>query len=219
MAEKSRKELKVERNKKIIIDTAESLFEEYGFERISMDQIADASYFSKTTVYKYFKSKEDIYLALAIRAYSKIIEEFQKELDNEKSGIDLTFNMGMAFFRFFTNYPLYRKALNYTAEKSMHQDKDKDLKSLSKALMVELNLQQQRFIEIWMNAINRGINDNTIKSDFPPQLLAFIIARMTTGFLDELSQSEELLHYFSLSIKEMFEIGLKIIKEGIKIEK
>lgn len=212
---KSKKELKIDRNKQIIIDAAEKLFVQYGFESVTMDQIADASFFSKTTIYKYFDRKEDLYIILASKAYTKLAEEFQKELVDGLSGLDLTYNMGIAYFRFFNKNPLYRKAFDYVSEKYIGSEKELSKNPKSKALLDEFKKNQQLFLEIWISVIKKGIEDNSINPKLSPELYAFIIGQMTSGFLEELTHSAEILNFLKVPMNKVYELALDIIKKGI----
>ena len=44
-----------------ILDTAQRLFIKRGYENTSMKQIAERSNISKSNIYRYFRSKEEIY--------------------------------------------------------------------------------------------------------------------------------------------------------------
>lgn len=58
---KKKKEILVQFNKNNILLTAEKLFSEKGIKQTTMDDISKAADYSKSTIYVYFKSKEDIY--------------------------------------------------------------------------------------------------------------------------------------------------------------
>ncbi len=61
--------------KKFIIEKAEEIFKKHGYDEASVDEIADASQISKPTLYKYFKSKKDIFIA--------VLENMNKKIDSE----------------------------------------------------------------------------------------------------------------------------------------
>ena len=56
-----------------IISVAESLFKAYGFERTTMDDIADKAEISRATLFNYFPSKEALITVLSICASSTLI--------------------------------------------------------------------------------------------------------------------------------------------------
>jgi AcrR family transcriptional regulator len=57
-----------------IVDFARDLFFRYGFTRVTIDEIAAQLHISKTTFYRFFKSKEDL-LAEVMRAYYRRIQD------------------------------------------------------------------------------------------------------------------------------------------------
>ncbi len=63
-----RKEREKQRRKEDIINSAEGVFFSKGFESATMDDIAEKVELSKGTLYLYFKSKEDLHLAVALKA-------------------------------------------------------------------------------------------------------------------------------------------------------
>ena len=68
--------------KKRIIEIAEQLFAQYGFIKTTMEDIAKKVHMGKSSVYYYFKSKEDIF-AEVIRKDTRI---FQQKLNNSIDG-------------------------------------------------------------------------------------------------------------------------------------
>ena len=70
--------------KKRIIEIAEQLFAQYGFLKTTMEDIAKKVHMGKSSVYYYFKSKDDIF-AEVIRKDTRI---FQQKLDDAVSNAD-----------------------------------------------------------------------------------------------------------------------------------
>ena len=48
----------------IILNSAKTIFARYGFKKTTMDEIAQAARKGKSSIYHYFKSKEDIFKAI-----------------------------------------------------------------------------------------------------------------------------------------------------------
>jgi len=78
---KMRKQIKREK----IIEGAKRLFETYGFERTSMDEIAATLKTSKRTIYSYFPTKDDLILSVVESIISKI-HDSMKLIVNSKEG-------------------------------------------------------------------------------------------------------------------------------------
>ena len=71
-----RKEREREEMRHLILQAAQKLFLENGFEKTSIRSIADAIEYSPATIYLYFKDKNELFLALHILAFEKMMVEF-----------------------------------------------------------------------------------------------------------------------------------------------
>ena len=75
----------VANRKEEIINACEKLYESSGFNEISISSIGDETTFSRTSIYNYFHTKEEIFLALLKREYDKWVEDLNKIYEeNEK---------------------------------------------------------------------------------------------------------------------------------------
>lgn len=57
-----------------IIDAMEAVLQTKSYERVTVDEVAQAAEYSKKTVYAYFRSKDEIYLALLGRKFDLLYE-------------------------------------------------------------------------------------------------------------------------------------------------
>ena len=57
------REQKKERTRQEILKAAEGLFREKGYENVSMEEIAQAAFVGTGTLYNYFNSKDEIFVA------------------------------------------------------------------------------------------------------------------------------------------------------------
>lgn len=67
-----------------IIAACEKLYQTMSFKEITLKDIAGATSFTRTSIYNYFQTKEEIFLALMQREY----EHWVAELDNLRDGSD-----------------------------------------------------------------------------------------------------------------------------------
>jgi len=72
----------------LILDSAEKLFEEKGYNDTSINEIAEPADFSRTSIYQYFKSKEEIYLALLDRYSDVLIERLTEATGRAERTVD-----------------------------------------------------------------------------------------------------------------------------------
>lgn len=67
-----------------IINACEKLYANLSFKEISIKLISEETTFSRPSIYNYFNTKEEIFLALATREYDKWIEDLNNIYNNEK---------------------------------------------------------------------------------------------------------------------------------------
>ena len=101
MTVSDRKEREKEMRRKDIIDTAEKLFFEKGYENITMADIAEGTELARSTLYLYFKNKKEMYLAISIRGTQILNDRFKECYEKGETGIEKVKMLMMAFYRFY----------------------------------------------------------------------------------------------------------------------
>lgn len=85
----------ISKTKNLLVDIARQLFAKNGFENTTMNEIAVASNKGRRTLYTYFKSKEEIYLAVIQaelkRLYERMEEVARKSISPEEKMLQLIF--------------------------------------------------------------------------------------------------------------------------------
>ena len=67
-----------------IINACEKLYQTMSFKEITLRDIAGATSFTRTSIYNYFQTKEEIFLALLTREYNRWIDELSSILARDK---------------------------------------------------------------------------------------------------------------------------------------
>ena len=75
---KERKQRRIEDNKRFILKAAEKVFARKGFSLTTVDEIADEAQFSKATIYKYFKSKNDLFYEIIFKSFDETCQKMAK---------------------------------------------------------------------------------------------------------------------------------------------
>lgn len=88
MSLSSRKEQEREIRRQDIMDAAEELFIRNGIENTTMNQIANRAEYTKKTLYTYFPSKDDIYVAIMLRAIDRHHQSYQDAIDQAGTGYE-----------------------------------------------------------------------------------------------------------------------------------
>ncbi len=103
MTARSRNDEEKARRREALLNAAQYVFYDKGFERTSMDDIANQAGFSRTLLYVYFKDKKDIYRSLRIRSVEALRDRMRNHVDIEARGITRVRQVGEAFYDFYKN--------------------------------------------------------------------------------------------------------------------
>lgn len=162
-----RKEREKEMRRKDIIDTAEKLFFQKGYENITMADIAEGTELARSTLYLYFKNKKEIYLAISIRGTEILNEMFKEYYNKGRTGIEKVKMLMMAFYKFYKKYPDYYD-VNWSSYKVLF---DHDMPK-----MEEIKRMRMESFSLFSKALQKGINDKSIRSDLDPVKANLILA-------------------------------------------
>jgi AcrR family transcriptional regulator len=99
-----RKEREREEMRKLILEAAQKLFLTYGFEKVSIRNIADEIEYSPATIYLYYKDKNELFFALHQKAFLKLIDEFAP-IASIENPMDKLIEMGRIYLRFAIENP------------------------------------------------------------------------------------------------------------------
>jgi len=107
--------LKRQKKENIILDAAEEVFFPGGYERAKMEDVAKACGMSKASLYFYFKSKEDIYMAITYRAFDRLISKYYDiiERNGDLNGAERVKKILYGYAEFSEKYFHYHEALFY----------------------------------------------------------------------------------------------------------
>jgi len=90
--------------RKAIIKIAKGYFASQGYEQTLVDKIAREAGYTKMTIYNYFESKDDLFIAVVSEAYQKLYEIMDSYLKQTEVSYELR-SMGNAYLAFFEKYP------------------------------------------------------------------------------------------------------------------
>lgn len=159
----------------IIISAAESVFSEVGFKNAKVEDIASGAGITKVTLYSYFQSKENLYLAVTFKALQALSDQYYKTIDlyKGKKGIDSVVALIETFMTFCEENFLYSETLleyfSMVRSTSDGQDQSK-LTDATKDSIYYLKLQDIQNLPFKLTAkeITRGQEDGSILPHIDP---------------------------------------------------
>ncbi|HXG00949.1 MAG TPA: TetR/AcrR family transcriptional regulator, partial [Bacteroidota bacterium] len=163
-----RKEREKEQRREEIISAAQKVFFEKGLPAATMDEIAEVAELSKGTLYLYYKSKEDLYLAVAMRGSEIMYQMFEKAAPPEKSVLERIMGIGDAYFEFFKQYRDYFRMYEYFESPQFH-------KQVSEEMLRCCANNDQKIWNLVVGIIQDGINQGIFDADLDPKQAAIIL--------------------------------------------
>ncbi|MFW5795488.1 MAG: TetR/AcrR family transcriptional regulator [Bacillota bacterium] len=174
-----------------ILDEAEKLFIEEGFEKATVKEIAERAGVAKGTFYYYFDTKEDIINALLDKRYTNTEEKAQHILDNNKyTPLE---KLEKVILRL-----IFTRQGNFKVYEFFKIDENaKFMKKRNKEFW-------NKFIPVFTKIVEEGIAAGEFETDYPEELTEILFMGID-GFLHR--------HYANFTTKEMYEDKFSAVEE------
>jgi AcrR family transcriptional regulator len=146
-----------DRRRAEIVDAAEALYAEVGWDAVTMDQVARRARLSRALVYVYFRDKSDLHLALVERALDTLRERFEAARSGKARGIDEVEAIGWAYQAYARELPHYFDACaRFEARPSSDGVQTNETACMAAG---------HRVHETIVASLNRGVADGSIRAD------------------------------------------------------
>ncbi|HBX66388.1 MAG TPA: hypothetical protein DEG32_09580, partial [Balneolaceae bacterium] len=155
MGTKERKQRERKRRKDQILTAAIELINRQGFEKTTMEEIAELAELSKGTLYLYFKDKSTLHQAIKKRGLSRLHTQFLEIIQEDKKGADLVKKMMLTFLEFLTEHRTFTRAMMIYEQTRMN-DLDEEHE-----VVEECRLLQNELLMIIVRSIQIGIQDGS----------------------------------------------------------
>lgn len=201
-----RKEREKEQRKHDILNAAEKVFFSKGVKNTTMDDVAKAAELSKGTLYLYYKSKEELYLAITLRALDILKFKFQEAFGQAGTGLEKIFAIGKAYRRFSMDYPDYYHALSYY-EFTEIRFGDSD------SVASQCSDYGQECLDVLIQAIRLGQSDGSIRTELDPNSTAMILWGQSTGMIQLVAlKGEHMRIMHGLDIQGLVEKSFDLVR-------
>jgi AcrR family transcriptional regulator len=169
-----RREEEKERRRAEIIDAAEQLYAEKGWDAVTMDQVAKTARLSRALVYVYFRDKEELLFGIGERAMQLLRERFEAAVARHPLGIDQVEAIGRAYMAFAVEFPHYFDfCMRFQAHSTSPEPGSNEGRCAVKG---------DEAIGVCIRAIHTGIADGSIRRDVgDPTHLAIALWGFTHG--------------------------------------
>ena len=191
-----------------IIDAAKHVFFKRGLKAATMDQIAKRAELSKGTLYLYFKSKEELYVALleeGITLFSDLMAGAKKKEHSPEGRIRMLLR---AFYTFYAEYPHYYEIMFSLQKGELPREK------ISDEIYLPVQKQAAEAIKFVETEIVAGVEAGSFKP-----VNAFDITMIIWGMANGIFTTTGLLNDHNLGRageKDLLEAAADLIIGGLR---
>jgi len=208
-----RKEREKEHRKEEILDAAQKVFFEKGLNTATMDEIAEAAELSKGTLYLYYKSKEDIYLAVMIRGMEKLYGILEPIVIPDDSTIQKLIKFGERYEEFFRLDRNFFRMFHFLQAPQFQ-------KQVSDEMRQECNIETRKMWDLWIGLLRHGMEEGNIRSDFNPVEVAIILWSSTTALLLRVDcEGEAWKERMNIDLEHTLQVSTKLLFNAIMTDK
>ena len=199
-----RKDILIEIHTEAVLRAAEKLFEKKGYEATSTDDIAKRTGISKSTMYEYFNSKQDIWDRLVLKYMELLLDDVKKAAASEGSFEDRYYKLCFDVASKFEEHPvIYKGALGKT---SVVTDNENN----------KLQIVFEEINEAFAGLIRNGIEEGVVRKDIDIYPSVLIMWSSISGIIPVAIDIEEYLNSrFNISKKEYLKKAFETLLDGI----
>ena len=199
-----RKDILIEIHTEAVLRAAEKLFEKKGYEATSTDDIAKRTGISKSTMYEYFKSKQDIWDRLVLKYMELLLDDVKKAAASEGSFEDRYYKLCFDVASKFEEHPvIYKGALGKT---SVVTDNENN----------KLQIVFEEINEAFAGLIRNGIEEGVVRKDIDIYPSVLMMWSSISGIIPVAIDKEEYLNSrFNISKKEYLKKAFETLLDGI----
>jgi TetR/AcrR family transcriptional regulator len=208
-----RRQEEKDRRRAEIIDAAEALYAENGWDGITMDQVARRARLSRALLYVYFKDKSDLHLALVERSLEALRARFVAAREGRPNGLAEVEAIGRAYLAFSIETPHYFDAC---ARYQAHADAEHAGEGLpcNEAACEAAGLGVH---DVIVESLNRGVADGTVRANLgDPFVTALALWAFTHGMIQIASTKGRQIERSGTPVQAFIEHGLDLALRALK---
>ncbi len=185
MGIQERKEREKEQRKEEIVAAAQKVFFEKGLQLATVDEIAESAELSKGTIYLYYKSKEDLYLAVLTKGMQLMQDMFKERLQNEPETLKAILSLVDAYVEFFREHRNFFRMFQFLQSPQFHKQVSDEMKEAGSRVSLDT-------WNLAIGLIQRGMNEGLLVSDLSAGEAAVIIWLGTTALMTRIDSESEM---------------------------
>ncbi len=163
----TRKQREMLEREELILDAAQSMLHQKGYNHLTMDRVAEAVEYSKGTIYNHFASKEDMVCSLCCRFIKNLIDVFERAYQYGGSTRERYSAIGIGYSLYNQLHPLDSQNIQ-TLKNNAVREKISDEK------LSEMESLEQKITKISMSIVQDGIDCGDLDKKYQDQVSTIV---------------------------------------------
>ncbi len=207
-----RKEREKEHRREEIIDAAEKIFMEKGLPAATMDEIAELAELSKGTLYLYYKSKEDLYLAVVMRGSEIMYRMFVEATTPDKPVLERIKGMGDAYLEFFKQHRKYFRMYQFLESSQFH-------KQVSSEMLGTCKVKDERVWGLGISLMQQAIDEGLFESKVDPAEAVVMLWAISNAMMRQMDRDDDYWKHMNIDLESTLRRSYEFILEGMMTKK
>lgn len=204
-----RKEREKESRKESIIDAAQKVFFEKGLPLATMDEIAETAELAKGTLYLYYRSKEDLYLAVMMRGLVLLRGMFGEVVARQLTVVQTLSELTDTFVRFFEHHRNYFRMFHFFNTPQFH-------KQVSEEMMTACDRCNQSLWSLATGVIERGKAEGRIRAELSAIEIAVVLWTSASSLMMRIDSQGELFRMkLTVDLEHTLRVSNMLLLESV----
>lgn len=188
-----------------ILEAAKKVFLAKGLVAATIDDIAAEAELGKGTLYRHYRSKEDIMLAITEQATRELHVLYTKAAASDDSGLAKILRMMRVYYAFVMDNPAYFGFIAFF---------ESPLPITSAGIVYETTT---AINELFQTIFQQGMADGSLRTDLKPDLMANTLWASSYGMMQFIvSKGVHLAEQRQIDLNELFETFLASLENGLR---
>lgn len=193
MSTTTRKKRELLQREELILNAAQTILHQQGYNHLTMDRVAETVDYSKGTIYNHFSSKEDLVCSLACRCMKNLIDIFERAYQYPGSTRERYSAIGIGYALYYQLRPLDSQNIQTVRNNAVRE-------KVSEKKLTEILSLEQKISTIAQSIVQDAINCGDLDKKYQAQVSSIVFGcwSMHYGAL-LLDQSDLPLHELGFS--------------------
>ncbi len=225
---------KKENTRSEILKAAHKFLLDKHFNDISVENIAEEAFISRTTIYHYFQNKDEIFFGLGIELLKEENDFNENNFPNDMTGYEQVLYLSERIFKVFSDMVGFTIArewfnrINFTdlfPVEEMHEEIVESLgtikyneliENFKQPYLIKFYVQMLRIGELWIRAVSNGKKDKTIETDMGVEQIVHFLFVLICGVMNETSLRKSTLVRVQMDYEMIMQHTLALITTFLK---